>query len=110
MTTGNWTNTLARAGLAAALALSLSVPAHAGRADEPDGFEKVGDLVIARPLGAVITVVGAAAFVVSLPFTAAGGNVKQAADSLVVQPARETFVRCLGCKAPGRYVDPNRSK
>jgi len=44
---------------------------------------------------------------VSLPFTALGGNVKQAADVLVVGPAKETFVRCLGCNTAGRYQDPN---
>jgi hypothetical protein len=44
-----------------------------------------------------MTVVGAATFVVSLPFSALGGNVADAADTLVVGPAKATFVRCLGC-------------
>jgi hypothetical protein len=65
-----------------------------------------GDLLIARPLGIVVTTLGTAAFIVSLPFSAAGGNVEQAADTLVKGPARETFVRCLGCRTAGRYETP----
>jgi len=55
------------------------------------------DIVIARPLGMVVTGIGAVLFVVSLPFSALGGNVSEAADALVVKPAKETFSRCLGC-------------
>jgi hypothetical protein len=55
----------------------------------------------------VLTLVGSALFVVSLPFTALGGNVKEAADTLVVGPAMETFVRCLGCTSAGRYSNPD---
>lgn len=84
----------------------LAVPAHAAQEDEPSAMAMAGDLVIARPLGIVVTTLGAAAFVVSLPFSAAGGNVEQAADTLVVGPARETFVRCLGCRSAGRYQEP----
>ena len=84
------------------LAWALSAPVFAAREAEPTALAMTGDLVIARPIGAVITVVGAAAFVVSLPFSAAGGNVEQAAETLVVGPARATFVRCLGCKTSGK--------
>ena len=35
--------------------------------EDPGMFAMVGDLLIARPIGAAITTVGAAAFVVSLP-------------------------------------------
>jgi hypothetical protein len=55
------------------------------------------DIIIARPLGVVATGIGAVLFVVSLPFSALGGNVGEAADALVVKPAKETFSRCLGC-------------
>jgi hypothetical protein len=61
----------------------------------------MADAVVARPVGVVITVLGAAAFVVSLPFSLLGGNVDEAADKLVMGPVRETFVRCLGCARPG---------
>ena len=48
----------------------------------------IGDLVIARPLLIGATVLGAAAFVVSLPFTALGGNVGEAGKALVVEPGK----------------------
>lgn len=63
----------------------------------PPAYAMVADLIIARPIGAAMTVVGTAAFIVSLPFTALGGNVGEAADALVGEPARLTFARCLGC-------------
>lgn len=55
------------------------------------------DVIVARPLGVVVTGIGAVLFAVSLPFSALGGNVGEAADALVVKPAKETFTRCLGC-------------
>lgn len=69
--------------------------------ENPGIFAMVGDLVIARPIGAVITAVGAAAFVVSLPFTALAGNTTEAGQELIVRPGRETFMRCLGCTKSG---------
>jgi hypothetical protein len=42
------------------------------------------------------TAVGVTAFVVSLPFTALGGNMDEAADQLVMRPVKYTFVRPLG--------------
>ena len=69
--------------------------------EEPSALAMVGDAIIARPLGAVFTVVGAALFVVTLPFSAAGGNVGEAGKELVVGPAEATFVRCLGCTKSG---------
>jgi len=97
---------LGRLLLCATLMGWLAVPAQAAQEDEPSAAAMAGDLIIARPLGIVATTLGAAAFVVSLPFSAAGGNVEQAADMLVVGPARETFVRCLGCRSAGRYQEP----
>lgn len=97
---------------AAVLALTtglLTLPAHAEVVQQnssgdpayttgaPRAFSMVGDLLIARPLLIGATVIGAAVFVVSLPFTALGGNVGEAADALVGEPGREAFVRCLGC-------------
>ena len=52
--------------------------------EAPKGYAMVGDLIIARPLLIGATAIGAAAFIVSLPFTALGGNVGEAAQSLVV--------------------------
>ena len=85
-------------------------PAFAGDEDSPGAGKMAADVLIARPIGMAITTVGALAFVVGLPFSALGGNVKQSAQALVVKPAQETFVRCLGCKVTGRYQDPDRDK
>ena len=48
-----------------------------------------------------MTAVGAAAFVVSLPFTLLAGSVSESAETLVLGPAETTFMRCLGCREPG---------
>lgn len=69
--------------------------------EEPSALAMVGDAIIARPLGAAFTVIGAALFVVTLPFSALGGNVGEAGKELVVGPAKATFVRCLGCTKSG---------
>lgn len=67
----------------------------------PAAWAMMGDLIVARPLLIAATVIGAGAFVVSLPFTALGGNVGEAGKALVVDPGREAFVRCLGCTESG---------
>ena len=54
------------------------------------------DLVIARPVGLVAMLAGTVLFVVSVPFSALGGNTEEAWDSLVASPARYTFQRPLG--------------
>ena len=77
-------------------------PALAAPEDPPGAGAMTADLLIARPFGAVVTVLGAATFVVSLPFSALGGNVEDAAQNLVVAPGRAAFVRCLGCRTAGR--------
>jgi len=56
----------------------------------------IGDLVFARPIGFIGTVLGTGVFVVTLPFTLLGGNVGEAANFLVIKPAKFTFVRPLG--------------
>ncbi|MGI3128815.1 multidrug transporter [Halopseudomonas pachastrellae] len=91
--------------LIAGLLMSASVMAadsyNEYHQDEPGYFAMVGDLVIARPLLLGVTLVGAGAFLVSLPFSAMGGNVGEAGHELVIRPAEETFVRCLGCSRVG---------
>ncbi|MBC3776051.1 multidrug transporter [Pseudomonas sp. SWRI99] len=67
----------------------------------PPAYAMLGDLLIARPMLVVATVIGAGAFVVSLPFTALGGGVGDAGQALVVDPAKAAFVRCLGCTGEG---------
>ncbi len=65
--------------------------------DRPTGLEMTADVVLVRPLALAATVLGTGLFVISLPFSALGGNVGEAADNLVVLPFKTTFVRCLGC-------------
>ena len=97
--------------LGAALVVSglVAPAASAGPEDEPNNGEMIVDAVIARPIGLATTVFGTAAFLVTLPFSAMGGNIDQAADKLVIDPARETFVRCLGCRQAG-HPDRFRGK
>ena len=56
----------------------------------------VFDAAFVRVLGIVGCVFGTAAFVVSLPFSAAGGNTGEAYERLMADPARYTFKRPLG--------------
>lgn len=55
------------------------------------------DLLLARPALLVGTVLGTVAWGVGLPFSLLGGNVGESTEVLVLTPARNTFVRCLGC-------------
>ena len=88
--------------LSAMLAVSLlsAAPASAAdnsnRRDTPSAFAMAVDATMVRPLGFVSTVLGTALFVVTLPFSAIGGNVNEAGEALVAAPARMTFVRPLG--------------
>lgn len=63
---------------------------------EPSSGEVLVDAVIARPIGLLATIAGAAAFVVSLPFTLPSKSVDRAKEALVVTPARYTFKRPIG--------------
>jgi len=79
--------------------------------ESPNEFAMVGDLLVARPLGAVITAAGAAVWLVSLPFTLLSGHAGEAAGTLIGGPAEATFLRCLGCRNPGyTYKDINAAK
>ena len=64
--------------------------------DKPSGAAMLVDGVVIRPLGIVATLIGSAVFVVTLPFSFFGDNVADAAQSLVKDPAKMTFVRPLG--------------
>jgi len=64
--------------------------------EENSGSMMAADLVLVRPLGIVATVLGCAVFIVSLPFSALGGNTKEAAQKLIQEPAVFTFKRPLG--------------
>ncbi len=55
-----------------------------------------GDALVVRPLGICATVIGGALFIVSLPFSALGGNTESAYEYLVEDPFNFTFKRPLG--------------
>ncbi|HHJ13050.1 MAG TPA: hypothetical protein ENJ79_01550 [Gammaproteobacteria bacterium] len=87
--------------LATSLSL-LSLSASAGDyafenpKSPPTGGEMVADALLVRPFMLVGTVITTATFIVTLPFSALGGNVGQAAERLVAEPAKYTFARPLG--------------
>lgn len=79
--------------------LLISSPAYAqGSSDKenPDSGKMAFDLLLMRPFGMIATVLGSAAFVVSLPFSFMGGNVEPAYEKMIEDPASYTFNRPLG--------------
>jgi hypothetical protein len=90
----------------ATAALLLSAPAAAFADDEytqaPDveGLAIAVDLLLARPLGLVATIVGATIFTIGLPIELMAGDVATPAQRLVADPARYTFQRPLGLIDP----------
>lgn len=87
--------------LMATLLLSQPSLSYETADNSPSEVAMAADLLIGRPALLVTTAVGAVIWLVALPFSAAGGNVKDSADKLVVGPAKATFVRCLGCSDSG---------
>lgn len=91
--------------LAAILAVVLVRPSIAAEAleygptasDPATGATMVADALVARPLYLAATAIGAAVFLVTLPFSALGDNVDQAANTLIAGPAHGLLTRCLGC-------------
>ncbi len=90
-----------------AILLNLSMGLLSGRAvaaadlygeqnSEPSAAAMTVDVLAVRPLGIAATLLGTGLFIVSLPFSALGGNVDEVAENLVVEPARFTFTRPLG--------------
>ncbi|TVP54259.1 MAG: hypothetical protein EA349_11975 [Halomonadaceae bacterium] len=91
--------------LMAVLLLTVGTSGHAHAStvkEEPSAMAMVGDALLVRPAMLAVTVVGSVVYTVSLPFSLAGGNAEQAGHTLVVGPAKTTFIRCLGCTMPGR--------
>lgn len=91
---------------AATLAVALSLPTTAGAdplarqaLDENRVSEgaMLMDALIARPLLLAGTLAGTGLFLISAPFTLAGGTTADTWETLVVTPASATFARCLGC-------------
>lgn len=89
--------TLRALSMAAALLVCQPVWSYDTSSHGPSGVDMAADLVIGRPLLLATTLVGSVVWLVALPFSAAGGNVDESAQALVVGPAKATFSRCLGC-------------
>ena len=90
------------------LALVLVVPSTGWSntvEEAPSPLAMTGDAIFVRPVMLAVTVVGAAVFIISSPFSALGGNMSEAWDQLVDGPFETTFVRCLGCTMNGRKAD-----
>jgi len=86
----------------AACLLAFSSAGHAQAVDEtPSALAMTTDALLLRPLLFATTIVGGAVYVVSVPFAAMGGNAKEAGQVLFLEPAKATFVRCLGCTRTG---------
>ena len=86
--------------LLTAIAL-IAVPCmtcFAGSLEQDDDLiaGKMAAEMVVRPLGFAATVIGGAIFVVTLPFSALGGNTGAAYDYLLVDPFMFTFNRPLG--------------
>jgi len=75
---------------------SVSVASTQGSSPRPSAGAVASDVLVLRPLGFVGTVLGSAAFVVSLPVTLASHKVDSAERLLVQQPYDYTFERPLG--------------
>jgi len=85
--------------LAVLLVFTSVMPAvsYADRVDErPTAAEMTLDAV-ARPVMMAGTAIGAALFIVTLPFSLLGGNSVEAGNTLFIGPFKSTFLRCLGC-------------
>ena len=70
--------------------------AYVPRSDDVSAEAMIADGLLLRPGGLIATLVGSAVFVITLPFSIPTKSVEKAAQKLVVDPARYTFVRPLG--------------
>lgn len=99
---------LIKLAVASLLSVATITPSFAAiEIDEKDFGPSYGtmvaDTVVGKPLGVLAVVGGAATFVASLPFTFFNGDMEQAKQKLVVEPAL-ALDRCLGCTpAQDRY-------
>lgn len=71
-----------------------------------DGEAMLLDTVFLRPVSLVGVAVGAAAWIVSLPFSLPSGSTGEAWDALVETPLNYTFSRPLGNVSACRDIDP----
>ncbi|MEE9551727.1 MAG: multidrug transporter [Gammaproteobacteria bacterium] len=83
---------------------TIAAPAYAGQNSndedndyKPTAEQLIIDGLIFRPLYLAGTIVGTGVFIVTLPFSLLGGNVGDAGEKLIIEPANATFNNCLGC-------------
>lgn len=106
---------ISRVMLAISLAFTLSVPQVMAETsnrvveEKPSEAAMAADALLVRPTLFAATILGSGLWLVSLPFSLAGGNAKQAGDALVAKPFKGTFVRCLGCKKSGYKKDVKKN-
>lgn len=78
----------------------LAVPMMAAMASPVWAVDPVtdvtADVLFARPIGLVVTIAGAGAFIATAPFTYVAGTHQASAEQLVKAPYRYTFERPLG--------------
>jgi len=83
---------------------SLSLPMTASASsynymsdsNAPTGGTMMADAFLVRPFMLVSTLVTTVTFIITLPFSALGGNVGESATTLVAEPAAYTFTRPMG--------------
>ncbi len=90
--------------------LFISAPVYAEDIEESySPFFVIPDVLIYRPVGAVVTALGAGLFVATSPFTALAqiapphDAFEQMSDILIMGPANFTFQRPVGYMAVTRY-------
>ena len=98
------------------ISMQLILPAQAQgindptRLNQPGPAEMVLDGLIVRPVMFGVTILGTVLFIVTSPFSLAGGNAGDAAEELMIKPAKMTFIRCLGCTTNERKFEVAEQK
>ena len=82
--------------LCATSLVHAAADSYTARTEDVSAETIIVDGLLLRPGGLVATVVGTAVFVVTLPFSIPTKSVDKAAQKLIVDPAKYTFVRPLG--------------
>ena len=77
------------------LAISLT-SVSTSRASEDNSLDVVADIAIVRPGCLLVTILGSAVFVITLPIAATSKSIHATANTLVVRPAAATFTRPVG--------------
>lgn len=91
----------------AALMLVSSVPSYASHVADvgSPATDAAYDVMLMRPIGLISVGVGAAAFIIGLPFTFLLGESGRSAEELVAAPFNYTFTRPIGDLGPLEFQD-----